>query len=69
VSTLQGEQCPGQQRQEAFLHDVLSISHRARKPPREAEERKVVIVEQPKERYFLSPMDIAKEMLRRFSHV
>ena len=35
-----------EQRQEAFLHDVLSVSHRAGKAPRESEERKVVIVEE-----------------------
>src|SRR5438067_400692 len=56
-----------QQRQEAFLYDVLRISHRARKPPRESEERKVVIVEEPEERYFLPSAGIAEEALGRFS--
>ncbi len=57
-----------QQRQKALLYDILSIGHRVRKPPREAEERKVVIVEEPQERYFLTPADIA-EVLGCFSHV
>ncbi|HEY2014136.1 MAG TPA: hypothetical protein VGH38_11590 [Bryobacteraceae bacterium] len=58
-----------QQRQKAFLYDILGIGHRAGEPPRKAEKRKVVLVEEPQERRFPALAGVADQSLGGFSHV
>jgi len=38
---------PASTMQKAFLYDILGIGHRSRKPPGEAEQRKLVLVQEP----------------------
>jgi hypothetical protein len=54
---------------EAVLYDILSICHQAGKPPSEAEERSMVLVEKPQERLFPAPLGIADKLPGRFPHV